>query len=112
MPDILSRLSEWSAFKEFSKYAAKESRVAVDGVWKGSRSFLLACLFREHPVQSLVVTPSIMEAQNLYDELSILLPSGVYHFPFWEVLPHKDNVCPDDIVAERYQLIKAHIKDP
>ncbi|MCH7589962.1 transcription-repair coupling factor [PVC group bacterium] len=112
MHKISEKIQKWDKIQQLYKLSQKRPYVVVDGVWPCAHAFL-ACLIAENSHQSsIIVTANIKIAERLYNEISVISPEETFLFPAWEVLP-QDTIPPsEDIVAERYHLIRKVMARP
>ena len=80
----------------------------LQGVQGGARAYVLSLAAERNPRPILVVSPSVQDAENLFDDLAFFLREDrslppfrkrLHLFPSWEVLPfeklspHSDNLA-------------------
>ena len=61
--------------------------ISVGGLWGSFGGHLAALLAREAKCLSLLITPTLEEAQEAVEDMSLFLPGEVTLFPPWESLP-------------------------
>ncbi len=80
----------------------------LHGLRGSSKSLLISHLKQVNESPVMVVTESFEKAEQLRDDLSFFMQEGgIYFFPHWDTLPY-DNFSPHrNIVAQRFQTLKA-----
>ena len=79
---------------------------AIDGAWGSSRAISIAAIIAARPqAATLVIQPTLRDAEEFADELSSLTSHPVVYFPAWESLPDADQAG-DTVAAGRLKVIR------
>lgn len=104
--------------KNTTEYAAlvkgfntRPSQQQVFGLTGAQRNLLAAALFNDEFSTILVVTPGEVEASNVCDDLSALLPhTRIERFPVYEVLPYQVLAYGKEVALSRLSVLEGLLK--
>ncbi len=103
---LMNSLKNSREFKEVIKDIGNNRvPVGVYGLSESSRSFLISGLYEETDKPIVVFTHSDVEARNIYDDLSLYVPS-VYFLPSREVVFYNIDAISGDLRWERLKVIR------
>ncbi|MBF0276631.1 MAG: transcription-repair coupling factor [SAR324 cluster bacterium] len=82
--------------------------LSLNGLRGSSKSLLIAHLKQLNEPPVMVLTESFEKAEQLRDDLAFFMEEGgIYFFPHWDTLPY-DSFSPHrDIVAQRFETLRA-----
>ncbi len=81
----------------------------VTGLSGSSKALLLSFLHRELGGPVLVITPRPKEAEELVDDLTVLM-APAHHFQAWDVLPYEPRPPSVEVSANRIETLNALVR--
>ncbi len=106
MRDILDIFRRSETYQRLRASLAAQSFAQVEGLWGSSAALALAALAHDLGRWTLVVTPSIDDAENFVDDLELFAPGLPWLFPPWETLPSDDTPPNVEVVSQRLTLLR------
>ncbi|MBN2442444.1 MAG: transcription-repair coupling factor [Spirochaetales bacterium] len=104
--EISKRLKTLNSFKFFlMQCKTGELPLSISGVQEGLLPFLVHEQFSLTSFPSLIITPTVQEAQNIYDDLTLLDSTKVELFPWWGIAPYKDSLPISSVFFERSHVL-------
>jgi transcription-repair coupling factor (superfamily II helicase) len=87
MKDLLKEIEGSEQYERIVSALGQGERISVGGLWGSFGSHLVALLAKGTRRLCLLVTPTLEEAQEAAEDISLFLPGQVVLFPPWESLP-------------------------
>jgi transcription-repair coupling factor (superfamily II helicase) len=110
-PELTKIFSTLPFYQVLLKNWERESNLKVTGVTEVPRAFLIASLTKERPNPSLIVAPSLDEAESLKENLDTLLEEKkIVLFPDFESAPQGAIQANVTVMAQRAKVIEALLK--
>ncbi|MBN2531520.1 MAG: transcription-repair coupling factor [Spirochaetales bacterium] len=91
--EISLKLNTWNSFRFFLSQCSKgEFPLSISGAQEGLLPLLIHEVFSHTSYHSLIITPTVQEAENLFEDLKLLDREKVELFPWWGTAPYKKNL--------------------
>ena len=104
--ELTTVLGSLPGFEKVLRALQSGRSAAIDGAWGSSRAISIAAIIAARPrAATLVIQPTLRDAEEFADELSSLTSHPVVYFPAWESLPDADQAG-DTVAAGRLKVIR------
>ena len=87
MKNLLKKVTGSEEYARIVSALRSGEQISVGGLWGSFGNHLVALLAKEAKGLSLLITPTLEEAQEAVEDMTLLLPGKVALFPPWESLP-------------------------
>lgn len=104
--EITKKFETWNPFKFFLLQCRKdEFPISISGAQEGLLPLLIHEVFSHTSHPSIIVTPTVQEAENLFEDLKLLDKEKVQLFPWWGVAPYKNTLPMSSVFFNRSYVL-------